>query len=196
MWKVYGLSDPRDGRIRYVGCTTLPLLSSRLAAHVDQSKFPQRRGYTSARAVWIREVLAAGKRPTIVLLQSAFTADEGAEVERQWIERLGDLVNQSPGGPGLPDPSPAVRAKLSAAQRRIWSKRSVADKAGRIAKMRANAWTSEANAKRAASNTGRKMPPEAIAKMRAAKLGTTHSAETRARMAASQKARRARERLP
>lgn len=205
MWRIYGLVDSRDGRIRYVGCTTLKWLSSRLAAHVDQAKNPERRGYKARRSEWIREVLTNGHRPQVIHLQTAFSKEEATEREREWIARFRDqLVNDSSGGPGAPDPSPEARTKMSEAARGWWAALSDEERAvkgqqtknwinslpaeilkKRMDDARAKSHSVEANAKRSQSLKGRPLSPEHIEKMRQSKLGIKHSEETRRKRAES-----------
>lgn len=59
-WTIYGLTDPRDGGVRYVGRTRLPL-RSRLVGHISDKS-------NRRKAQWIAELLALGLRPGIVTL--------------------------------------------------------------------------------------------------------------------------------
>jgi Uri superfamily endonuclease len=63
--KVYALRDPRNGALRYVGCTRRPLYD-RLHAHVNEA---MRRGGYCEKARWLLDLMADNyQRPEIVLL--------------------------------------------------------------------------------------------------------------------------------
>lgn len=129
MWKVYGLIDPRDEEIRYVGCTTAKYLSSRLNDHLTSARHQKSRDHGALRAGWLRGILAVDLRPRIVLLQTAFSKEEAAQVEDEWIQRFaGQLTNQLAGGPGAPNPSPELRQHRSEVQKRLWAKRPQSDR--------------------------------------------------------------------
>lgn len=124
MWKVYGILDPRDGRIRYVGCTKQRWLSNRLANHLNSARLPTQKGYESKRSSWLREILGAGLRPTIALLVTADTKEEGLRIEKEWIEKFGyeQLVNINPKTVvrGFVR-TPGYLEKQSEAQKRRWA---------------------------------------------------------------------------
>ena len=88
MTTIYGLDDPRDGRLRYVGRTGQPL-GQRLAGHLlfaakYRSRAPLQR--------WLRELLGQGLAPTLrpLLVVSDALADEA---ERGAIASYPDLLN-------------------------------------------------------------------------------------------------------
>src|SRR5579859_6241131 len=85
---IYALVDPRDGAVRYVGKTTQVLLM-RLRQHVRTARA---HGTGRGCAVWIREVLDWGLRPTIELLESV-PANGWREAEKQWGARFEALTN-------------------------------------------------------------------------------------------------------
>lgn len=78
--RIYALVDPRDRRVRYVGCTAKPL-ADRLYGHVH--------GHTSLRLVaWLRELRAAGLLPRLRRLATVNGSLHEAEaVELAWIRR-------------------------------------------------------------------------------------------------------------
>lgn len=122
MWKVYGLVDPRDGEIRYVGLSKTRYLSKRLGQHVREARLSHVAGHKTRKSQWMREVFAVDLRPTILLLQTCFTEDEGLLVEKDWIARLRPkLVNESSGGRGLNDPSRELSIRLSLSSKRHWA---------------------------------------------------------------------------
>lgn len=81
---IYGLKDPRDGTIRYVGKTATPL-AVRLRSHIDVA----RRHPENPRVVlgWIRELLAWNLKPVMVLLEDV-PFERWRQAEREWGERL------------------------------------------------------------------------------------------------------------
>lgn len=93
--RIYGLVDPRDGKVRYVG-RTIHALTVRLQGHVSQWRKDTHRDN------WIECLLGLGLRPTIVCL--AVVDGDGFEAEKWWIgklKRMGlDLVNTHAGGGG------------------------------------------------------------------------------------------------
>lgn len=82
MFYVYGLIDPRDNQIHYVGITrNTP--ARRLASHITSG--------ASAKDSWLATVLDAGFLPAISILQTAETYEEIFELESWWI-RLAELA--------------------------------------------------------------------------------------------------------
>jgi hypothetical protein len=134
---VYILRDPRDNAVRYVGCTVNP--SMRLSGH----KYAPRRS-NDARSAWVREILDAGLKPVLEIVERDVL--DWAEAERRWISELRSsgaaLVNSTDGGPGAPGyvmteenreklrqlmlgnrrlvPTQEVRAKMSASAKSAW----------------------------------------------------------------------------
>lgn len=112
---IYGLFDPRDGEIRYVGKSETG--TDRFKGHLRPSALKPKTRRTS----WIKSVLAAGERPIGSVIQSLSTRQGLAEAEVYWIAFFKAegcrLTNGTAGGEGVVDPSPEVRAKLSAASR-------------------------------------------------------------------------------
>lgn len=100
--KVYTLSDPRTGTIRYVG-RTVQTLQQRLANHIGEA----RKGKLHPRAVWIRSVLDSGFLPTIAVVDSV-PNENARNAEREWTKRLldqgCDLVNSNLAGGGCTYP--------------------------------------------------------------------------------------------
>lgn len=90
---IYGLADPRDGRIRYVGRTVN--VDARLVAHQGA------RTENTAKRSWIAELRRAGLAPTLKQLETC-TEESCGTVEQRWISRFrtaGEcLLNVSAGG--------------------------------------------------------------------------------------------------
>lgn len=85
---IYGLIDPRNEEIRYVGKSVNP--QSRFLSHCREA---DNLSFTGPKAVWIRELKTEGMTPELVLLQD-ITDVEGRgweEIEQYWI----DLCNKS-----------------------------------------------------------------------------------------------------
>lgn len=110
---VYALIDPRDGAVRYIGCSAR--LSNRLGEHRYAGKTRK-----DARARWVGELLALGLSPTLTPLERGVADWEAAE--RRWIahyrEAGAPLLNESDGGKGSPghrmseDNKEALRERL------------------------------------------------------------------------------------
>jgi hypothetical protein len=95
---IYGLHDPRDGALRYVG-KTKGTLRLRLAQHMT----PRELRLQHRRAKWLRCLKTMGLKPEARVIEVA-TADIWAERERYWIAfyraQGADLVNGTDGGDG------------------------------------------------------------------------------------------------
>jgi hypothetical protein len=99
-YTIYGLRDPRDGRIRYIGCTLVPP-AVRLASHISAAG-----GHPGERRwAWLNELRLAGLKPTMTVLES-FEGDheEASAAERFHIAAARaaglDLANATGGGVG------------------------------------------------------------------------------------------------
>lgn len=94
--KIYGLIDPRDGQLRYVGKTVQPL-HNRLLRHVSTTCV------TTHVYNWILSLKAEGLRPDIFEIDSVTESWE--EAEQHWIAYFrsigANLTNLTSGGIGL-----------------------------------------------------------------------------------------------
>ena len=88
---IYGLRDPRDGAMRYVGKADRP--RRRLVRHVV------RRHEESAKAKWVRELFEFGLRPVLEILEEVYI-DAWQDAERRWIASFDGLLNAHDGGNG------------------------------------------------------------------------------------------------
>lgn len=92
---IYGLSDPRDSSIRYIGRTKFHL-KKRLSKHLGSSD-------KTHRSFWIKSLLKEGIRPDIFEIE-VVPLEEHREAERFWIRYFlmigADLVNCKEGGEG------------------------------------------------------------------------------------------------
>lgn len=91
---IYGLCDPEDNAIRYVGKANNP--KSRLGGHICTS-----RRKTTKLCSWIKGIVDRGEKPSMKILERV-PVDEWKLAERRWISELSDsgslLFNISPGG--------------------------------------------------------------------------------------------------
>ncbi|PZV02225.1 MAG: hypothetical protein DCF32_15275 [Leptolyngbya sp.] len=98
---IYGLVDPRDGQVRYIGKTSCRL-SLRLSRHIAAAKHEVENTYH--RLNWIRELLALGLLPEIRELER--NPADWTEAEARWIQhgrsQGWDLTNGTLGGEGYP----------------------------------------------------------------------------------------------
>lgn len=99
-FEIYGLVDPRDGRINYVGRAKRSR-AARVKYHVAMCHCE-----TNENARWIRELLRLGLAPFDVLLARVIGAERAIGAEQYWFDegtRLGwPLKNaQRPSGSGL-----------------------------------------------------------------------------------------------
>lgn len=90
VWTVYLLIDPRDGEIRYVGCSMR--LRERYWGHISDGRFairnPDWRGGSTPKAQWIKELLQLGLMPIMEPLVKTRSWDYRF-LEEGWIRRIG-----------------------------------------------------------------------------------------------------------
>jgi hypothetical protein len=190
---VYGLTDPRTGKIHYVGATRLG--HSRPSANWTPSALAVE--LNEAKRMWLEEVREIGTPGILILerIDSPKPYDLGA-AEKRWILALREqghpLTNISPGGDGFPGyvHSADTRRKISEAKQGV--PRSPADRA----KMSASHLTRDRSPEELEQITalgrgwkGKTRSPETRAKMSAAKQGRPRSPETIAKVAAALRGR-------
>jgi hypothetical protein len=99
-YAIYGLIDPCSGELRYVG-KSVDSAEGRLSDHLSES----RRGYRTHRHNWLRQLLAAGLKPDIEVLETHETAEALVEAERHFIAYFRSvgcrLTNATDGGEGM-----------------------------------------------------------------------------------------------
>ena len=97
---VYGLYDPRDGALRYIGQTTVPL-AKRLCLHTARKELSNRRHVTS----WLKQLSGLGLLPRIEELAVAYSREVLDTLETNLISEArsrGDkLTNHTNGGRGM-----------------------------------------------------------------------------------------------
>lgn len=100
---IYGLVDPRDGQVRYIGMTT-KTLEARLAGHLNESHYRPKLCYHKSH--WIRQLVALGLSPGIQLLEEVLVDDDWRTAEIRWIaygrSQGWPLTNMTDGGEGAP----------------------------------------------------------------------------------------------
>lgn len=93
---IYGLRDPRDGLIHYIGKANTP--KSRLEHHMRCE------GANKRKNAWLTDLKAAGLLPTMDILECIMLS-EWQEAERRWIAngraQGWPLTNISAGGGGM-----------------------------------------------------------------------------------------------
>lgn len=114
---IYGLKDPRDGGIYYVGKSNDPEV--RLSSHLKDNT-------NADKVAWIGDLLALNLRPELIVLESV-KADKWQLAERKWIAQGRNcgwpLVNISPGGNGETGKEPSfdfIKPFLDSQQRQIF----------------------------------------------------------------------------
>lgn len=115
---IYGLIDPRDGQLRYVGKSTNGL--ERPRHHSYPSVLLVEKTY---KANWLRQLLAEGLKPDIEVLEVHETAESLSEAEQHFIAYFRfvgcRLTNLTIGGDGCVGRIPTIehREKISKANR-------------------------------------------------------------------------------
>ena len=79
---IYGLLDPRDRCLRYIG-KTHKRREIRLAEHIEDAMM----GGSRPVHLWIREVISAGIQPEVFVLQHVTPESSWGDAEKQAIER-------------------------------------------------------------------------------------------------------------
>jgi hypothetical protein len=80
IFHIYSLTDPRSMQVFYVGQTTNP--KDCLSTHIAVSKLPGKDGDGRAIKARVREIIQAGFRPTMSILET--TPDKAQE--KHWIQ--------------------------------------------------------------------------------------------------------------
>lgn len=93
-YKVYGLIDPRNGLIRYVGITKRSL-DIRLNEHLN----PGRR-FKTYKTTWVNKLKSLGLNISIVLIEGNLLKDKASSRERYYVKKYkcNKLVNGTTGG--------------------------------------------------------------------------------------------------
>lgn len=102
-YKVYTLTDPRNGKIRYCGYTKRPLIK-RLWGHTSTANSHEKNN-TNGNVLlhrWVNKLKKLGLKPIIELLEDYDSMNDAYEGEKYWIYQLRswgfDLLNVKEGG--------------------------------------------------------------------------------------------------
>lgn len=178
---IYGLVDPRNQAIRYIGKSVNP--KARFAAHLTQYSLKQR----SHKNNWINGLLKLGLKPELEIIDEIDERDDWAAEEIRWIARLRNLApgyppltNATDGGEGIvgyrwteeakqrksaaqtgvPMP-PGTGAKISAANR---GRRKTAEHRAHLGEGQQNRWkkSSEEERQKMLNNLRTPLPEEKL----------------------------------
>lgn len=181
---IYGLFDPRDCRLRYIGKADNP--QKRLSKHITAAK----KGQRTHKDDWVRLLLSEGLEPAIEVLEEC-SAESWQEVERLWIAKCRefelDLTNNTDGGEGIIDSTGEIREKIR--QKAIGRRHSEETKR-KLAAIRPTDEMRRQNSERKKGNKnllGYKFSEESKQKMRLAKLGKKQPPELVAKRTAKLK---------
>lgn len=174
---IYALADPRQANeVRYVGKSVN--LAERMKAHRRSTRWED-----SHKARWLKQVLASGAEPLVILLEEV-PEDRWQQAEIRWIAYYRSsgaaLTNANGGGLGGICPTAETRAKMSAAHETRTYKRGY--KIGPEGRANMSAGSR-------GKNLGRVLTPETKAKIGAAHRGRQASPEARANQSAAAKMR-------
>jgi hypothetical protein len=171
---VYALKDPRTSQVRYVG-STIQEPNRRFQKHLVIAA----KGInTTHKYNWIRELLSAGLRPELGVLETT-TIAHVYEREQHWIAhyRSEALTNHTDAGPGIRGmkhrPETIERMKRAAAGR------TPSDECRRAAQefCRGRKRSEESRRKQSQSTRGRPQNPEHVRKRAAARRGKKFTPE-------------------
>lgn len=97
---VYGLVDPRDGQIRYIGKSSYGM--SRPLQHKAPHSLAKDKTY---KGHWIRQLLSLGLVYSVVVLRNCTTNEESCQAEKEEIKKAKEngfqLTNLTDGGEGV-----------------------------------------------------------------------------------------------
>lgn len=180
---VYGLVDPRDMAVRYVGKSTKGL--ARAAEHRSCVNTPER----THKANWVKKLHKLGMSYGVVVLEYCESAEKLNEAERRWIahsrKMLGaKLTNSTEGGEGTCGYRHTHEARKKIQLARTGQKHSMKtiEKFRRINGRKHTPETREKMRLARVGKKGRKCTPEICEKIRLAALGRKVSAETREKL--------------
>jgi DNA-binding transcriptional regulator YiaG len=121
---IYGLIDPRDGQIRYVGATRTEL-KKRIVGHIQEARTYQdgHPAQWSRKNAWILDMLSDGAFPDVIVLQESDEENRKAD-EKTWITRLTDAGAMLLNCHGVPDTSAHMKQRL-AEKKPLWQAMSI-----------------------------------------------------------------------
>lgn len=112
---VYGLVDPRDGVIRYIG-KSINFPTARYTGHLSDAKTTN---IISRKVKWMRELIDADLTPDIVVLD-VVDCDKLLDAEQAWILKLWDQPGHLVNLVGAPDYKEYLR-EFYAARMESWA---------------------------------------------------------------------------
>src|SRR6185503_10610541 len=117
---IYGLFDPRNLELRYIGMTENSI-SIRLSGHISEARHSSKRNH---KVNWIRQLLSEGLVPAIEVLEEC-TIETWQESEQAWIADCKKfnvrLVNVAKGGNKPPAFNELPKAQMEEVREK-WSK--------------------------------------------------------------------------
>lgn len=177
---IYGLIDPRNNQLRYIGKTKDCV--SRLKSHI---RFAKKQKFTHCH-VWLRQVMKENKLPELCVIEEVPENQSWQDAEKFWIsywKYLGaNLTNIREGGDG---PVNQYICSEETKQKIIQARTGKKFSLEAIESFKAS-WTPERRKK--SGEEVRSRPPDSIAtreKRRQSKLGTHLSEESKAKVKAS-----------
>lgn len=187
---IYGLYDPRDNELRYIGKTSR--LEQRLNEHLVEARKGKIKSYKNN---WIKQLLNKNMLPYIEVLEVS-SYENWKEKEKYWItfykENGSKLTNIMNGGQGFEvghKHSPEVIEKLKKTLAGRKPPALAIQRAAEKNRGKPHPTSEEAKRKLRAINLGKKHSQETIDRMRIAQAkennhfyGKNHSEETRAKM--------------
>jgi hypothetical protein len=149
--RVYSLSDPRDGRVRYVGVTVLSL-RERVGNHVRHA----RAGVGTPKDDWVRALLALSLTPVATLIEETPERLRECDVIARFRAEGHDLLNRTAGGDSTSGPTRRRKPRQPRPKREPVPR---------------GPMPAESREKIAASKRGKPRPLEVRAKLSAALIG-------------------------
>ncbi len=190
---IYGLFDPRNLELRYIGRTKHPA-SIRVSQHIHDAK----KNNITHKDRWVNQLISEGLRPATEILEEC-TEDNWSEIEQAWIaecKKFGlNLVNGTNGGDGLRVDSltPEHREKIRIANtgKRYFGRKAsdeTRQKMSLARKGKSATWmigfnpTKETREKLSKAGTGRVLSDDARRKISESKKGKPKSEETKEKL--------------
>lgn len=169
---IYGLWDPRNYQLRYIGKSDNP--ERRLKQHIASAKKQKRKNYLQC---WINSLLSDGLNPFVEILEEVLIS-EWDKAERDWIiecKNFGlSLTNTSEGGEAPPNQLGTIHPHSEETKDKIRQKA-----IGRECTEETKNKIREANKGKIGNRKGAVLSEESKQKMRVAKLGKKLSEEHR-----------------
>jgi len=181
---IYGLYDPRNGLLRYIGKAINP--KQRLDLHVSES----RHGRNTHKNQWVRKLISIGVIPEMRVLETIENSDDKdwQDRERWWIKAArnsGDpITNLDDGGRFGTQKSQETKDKIRA---KAVGRKMSADAVDKMKATKAERLTPEVRNRMRLSQLGKRRTPEQKAAHSIALTGRTVSEETRRKIGESNK---------